>query len=301
MPARATFSTTVQFGVISFGVKAYTAARNSSPSLRLLHAACGSPINQVKKCTPCEIGELSADQIVKGSEISKGNFVRLSTEELASLVPESSKVMTVETFVVLDSVDPINYDKSYWLGPEDNKASTKSYVTLWRALQKTGKGALVQWVDHNHDKIGILRATYDGLIVQETFYADEIPSFEDQVGLDTQSLAYKQEEVALLEQLIDMSSGDFEKTRATFKDGAATRLRELVEAKSAGGPAPVFDLPTRKEATGDLAELLRAAIAAKQGPKKDLAKAESQKPAAVMAPAVAPEKKAAPKKSRRSA
>lgn len=298
--ARAVWSSTVSCGLVSFGVKAYTAARNATPGLRMLHAQCGSPINKVDRCTPCD-QILTADAIVKAFELSKGEFVRLTTEEIESIAPESSNVMTTDTFFPLESVDPINYDRSYWIAPADNKAALRTYATLWRALQNKRMCALAQWVDHKHDKIGILRATYDGLIVQEIFYDYEINSFEDTVGLNTQLISTKEEEVRLLEQLIDMNTGDFEKVRATYKDGAMSRLRALVDAKSEGKDAPVFTLPQKQQDTSDLTTALLASLAAGQK-KKDLAKVEPVKPAAVIAPAVAPEKKSAPKgKSRRSA
>jgi DNA end-binding protein Ku len=296
---RANWSTTVSCGLVTFGIKAYTAARNSTPGLKMLHEKCGAPINKVDRCTPCD-EILTADSIVKAFEKSKGEFVRLTKDEIASIAPESSNVMNIEAFVPLEAVDPINYDKSYWIGPDDNAAARKAYKTLFEAMQNKGKCALVQWVDHKHDKIGILRATYDGLIIQEIFYEDEIDSFSEAVGLDVQSIYTKEEEVRLLEQLIDINSGDFEKTRATFQDGAITRLRALVDAKSGGKAAPVFGLPQKQQATNDLSAAILASLAA-AAKKKDLAKAAPEKPAAVIAPAVTPEKKSAPKGKRKSA
>ena len=196
-------SGTISFGLVSIPVKLYTAASSGGVSFNLLHAKCGSRIKQQTFCPACnEVVERSA--LVKGYEFQKDQYVRFTDEELKSLEGEASKVIDIAEFVPLSSVDPIYFEKTYYLGPD--KGGEKPYRLLAEAMAKSDKVALATFVMRGKESLVLVRPAQDGLMLHTMYFADEVRDFgEIEKG---KSVKLREGELGLAERLIGELSHD---------------------------------------------------------------------------------------------
>jgi DNA end-binding protein Ku len=280
MPPHAIGSGTISFGLVSIPVKLFTAASSSSVSFNLLHAKCGSRIRQQTFCPQCnEVVERSA--LVRGYEFAKDQYVRLADEELKALEGEASQVIDIAEFVPLAKVDPIYFEKTYYLGPDKN--GEKPYRLLADALAKAEQVALARFVMRGKENLVLIRAAQGGLMLHTMYFADEVRSFAEIAK--GQSAKIKEGELDLAVKLIEgLSSDDFEPQQ--YKDEYRDRVLDVINRKVEGkeitavGPAP-----ERKQVV-DLMEALKQSLAKQPArERKPLAKAGRQAPAA---PAAAP-------------
>ena len=286
MPAHATGSGTISFGLVSIPVKLYTAAASQSVSFNLLHAKCGSRIKLQNFCPVCnEVVDRAA--LVRGYEFAKDQYVRVADEELKSLEGEASKVIDIAEFVPLTSVDPIYFEKTYYLGPD--KGGEKAYRLLADAMGSHGRVALAKFVMRGKESLVLIRPAQGGLMLHTMYFADEVRSFgEIEKG---ESAKIKEGELQLALQLIDgLSSDTFspEKYRDEYREHVLELVNQKVEGKevSAAGPqvqrAQVIDLMealkqslARRAAAPPAAPPAAPAAAAE---KKPLAKARRPEP-----------------------
>jgi len=283
MPPHSTGSGTISFGLVSIPVKFYTAASSESVSFNQLHAKCGSRIKQQTFCPVCnETVERSA--LVKGYEFTKDQYVRFTDEELKSLEGEASKVIDIAEFVPLPKVDPIYFEKTYYLGPD--KGGEKAYRLLADAMAKTERVALAKFVMRGKESLVLIRPAQDGLMLHTMYFADEVRNFgEIEKG---QSAKIKEGELELALRLVDeLSNGDFNPEQ--YQDEYRLRVLDLVNLKVEGKEVTAVGPQVQRAQVIDLMEALKESLA-KRVPreKKPAVKAKRAEPTPEK-----PEKKAA--------
>jgi DNA end-binding protein Ku len=228
MPPHAIGSGTISFGLVSIPVKMYTAASPAGVSFNQLHAKCGSRIKQQTFCPVCnEVVERA--QLVKGYEVSKDQYVRVADEELKKLEGEASKTIDIAEFVPLEKVDPVYFEKAYYLGPD--KGGEKPYRLLTDAMAKSGRVAVATFVMRGKESLVLIRPSNDGLMLHTMFFSDEVRSFgEIEKGTGAK---IRDGEMDLAQQLIDgLSNDDFKPE--TYDDSYRVRVLQLIESKVEG-------------------------------------------------------------------
>jgi DNA end-binding protein Ku len=274
MPPHSLVSATVSFGLVSIPVKLYTAASSKNVSFNLLHAKCGSRIKQQNFCPKCdEVVERSA--LVRGYEFRKDEYVQLSEEELKSLEQDESKSIDIAEFVPLPKVDPIYFEKTYYLGPD--KGGEKAYRLLAEAMAKTDRVALAKFVMRGKESLVLIRSAQSGLMLHTMYYADEIRNFAE---IDKgEGAKVREGEIGLALNLIEqLSSADFNLDQ--YEDEYRARVLEFVEQKVAGKVIAKAPLQPKRGQVIDLMAALKESLA-KQVPQKKAAKARRVEATAV--------------------
>lgn len=255
MAARSIASLTVTFGLVSVPVKLYSATQSSAGvSFNLLHAGCGSRLKQQYLCAKESVVVERAD-MVKGYEFAKDQYVTFTAEELKALEEKGSHAVEIVAFMPVASIDPIYYDKAYYLAPD--KGGARPYALLTQAMRETGRCALARWAWKGKQYMVQVRPADDGLILQQLLYADEVRAFDD---LDIEQAEVKTAELGLAKQLIEQSATDQYDPKA-YVDEVKRRVEAAVQEKIEGKQVTLAAEP---EAGGaqviDLMEALRASL-----------------------------------------
>jgi DNA end-binding protein Ku len=286
MAARSIASLLVSFGMVSIPVKLYAATQASAGiSFNLLHGACGSRLRQQYVCIKEDVVVERAD-MVKGYEFAKDQYVMFTPEELTALGEKATQTVEIDEFVPAESIDPIYYDKAYFLGPD--KGGAKPYALLAESMRKSKQTAVGRYAARGKQYIVQLRPVPGGLVMQQLLYAPEVRTIED---VEIPEAPVRDAELTLAQQLIaQISSPTFDPTK--YEDDVKKRIETAIEQKLEGQEIAVS--PSVPEAGGqviDLMEALKASLA-KMPAKRPAAKEPTE--AAAEAPA---ELKAVPKKS----
>ena len=269
MAARALASVTVTFGLVSIPVKLYAATQAQAGfSFNLLHKDCGSRLKQQYLCAR-EGVVVERTDMVKGYEFAKDQYVTFTPEELKELEEKGSQSIEIAEFVPASSIDPIYYDKAYFLGPD--KGGAKPYALLAESMRETGQTAVGRYAARGKQYIVQLRAIPGGLVMQQLLYAPEVRAIAD-IGIEAAQV--RDSELALAKQLIGQISAEtFDATR--YEDDVRKRIEIAVQKKVEGEQIAIS--PSVQE-TGaqviDLMEALRASLA-KTLAKREPAKAKS--------------------------
>jgi len=282
MAARAIASLTLSFGLVSIPVKLYSATQASGAvSFNLLHKGCGSRLRQQYLCQREGVVVERAD-MVKGYEFAKDQYVVFTPEELKEMEEKGTNLVEIDAFVPSDSIDPVYYDRAYFLGPD--KGGDKPYALLAEAMRQSGRSAVAKWAARGKQYIVQLRAVAGGIVMQQLLYAPEVRSIDE---LDIAATPVKDQELALAKQLIAQISADtFDP--AAYKDDVKARIEAAIERKVEGKEIEVA--PTLAEPSGqviDLMEALRASVQQKTAAK---AAPAARKPPRKVAPAPAAER-----------
>jgi DNA end-binding protein Ku len=286
MPARAISSGTLSFGLVSIPFKIYTAASAEGVRFNQLHDKCGGRIQYQIYC-PTDQEVVERSEIVKGYEYAKGQYVRFDEAELKALEEEKSHNLEIVEFVPLETVDFVNVEKSYYLGPD--KGGHKAYRLLSKAMTETERVALGHYIAHGKSHLVVIRPYQDGLIMHQLFYSNEVRNFGDiDLGGD---VTFKSAEIEMARQLIEQLSVErFESGK--FRDEFRARVLEAVEQKVAG-----HEITTAPEAPRakviDLFEALKASIEQSQATQKRKLKPPKRATAKAPATKKAKRKKAA--------
>jgi len=288
MAARSIASLTISFGMVSIPVKLYSATEASRAiSFNMLHKACGSRLKQQYVCAKEEV-VVPREDTVKGYEFAKDQYVMFTPEELKALEETGTHSAEITEFVPLKTVDPVYFDKAYYLGPD--KGGAKPYALLARALRESGRCALGRWAARGKQYIVMIRPIEDlveGLVMQQLLYAGEVRALRD---LDIPKTEVKPAELKLAQQLIEQQSSD-KFDPAAYKDEVRERIEAAVQKKIEGKEiATAEEAPAGGAQVIDLMEALRAS----------LEKAEARKPAKRAEPA-RPAEQAAKPAARKSA
>ncbi len=279
MAARSIGSLTVSFGLVSIPVKLYSATEASRAiSFNFLHKGCGSRLKQQYVCIKEEV-VVPREEMVKGYEFAKDQYVMFTPEELKALEEAGTHTAEITEFVPIESVDPVYFDKAYYLGPD--KGGAKPYALLAKALRESGRCALGRWAARGKQYIVMLRpiATEDGdgLVMQQLLYATEVRSIQD---IEIPKTEVKPAELKLAQQLIDQQASEaFDP--AAYKDDVRARIEQAVQKKVEGEEITMVETPeTGGAQVIDLMEALRASLQ-KKAPapsKAKEARAETRKP-----------------------
>ena len=282
MAPHALGSGTISFGLVSIPVKLYTAASSGGVSFNLLHAKCGSRIKQQTFCPTCN-ETVERNALVKGYEFQKDQYVRFTDEELKSLEGEASKVIDISEFVPLPSVDPIYFEKTYYLGPD--KGGEKPYRLLADAMAKSDRVALATFVMRGKESLVLIRPAQDGLMLHTMYFADEVRDFgEIEKG---KSVKLRDGELQLAERLIDELSHDEFKPEQ-YHDDYRNRVLEMANSKVEGKEITAQAPETQRAQVIDLMDALKQSLAKRAG-------GGEEKPAATIGKK--PPAKAAPKRA----
>ena len=271
MPPRALASLNVSFGLVSIPVKLFSATESSHGiSFNLLHKGCGSRLKQQYLCVKEEV-PVAREDMVKGYEFAKDQYVMFSPEELKALEETGTHTAEITEFVPLKTVDPVYFDKAYYLGPD--KGGAKPYALLARALRESGRCALGRWAARGKQYIVMIRPVEDlveGLVMQQLLHAGEVRALRD---IDIPKTDVKPQELKLAQQLIEQQSADkFDPSQYT--DEVRARIEAAVQKKVEGQEITATEEPEKGGQVIDLMEALRASLE-----KKPARKAQAEKPA----------------------
>ncbi|MGN9774635.1 non-homologous end joining protein Ku [Micromonospora sp. H33] len=300
---RAIWKGAVSFGLVSIGVKLYSATEEKDIRFHQVHRDDGGRIRYKRTCQVCG-EEVSYDDIAKGYDIGGGEMVILTDEDFAELPLSTSRAIDVLEFVPAEQVDPILYAKSYFLEPEGS--ATKPYVLLRDALTDSERVAIVKVAIRQREQLATLRVHQGVLLLNTMLWPDEIrtPDF----GFLDEDLKVRPPELAMASSLIDSMAGDFQPD--AFTDDYRAALQEVIDAKVEGrevvqpeeveeAPAAAVDLMAALKASVERAKAARGEAPARGAgePTPISAARSAQKKAAEKKAAKAPAKKAAEKKA----
>jgi DNA end-binding protein Ku len=273
---RTIWNGSISFGLVNIPVglalATKPAARQSDVSFRTLHRECGTPIKQKRWC-PVHDREVPADELVKGWEVSKGEFVFVEDADLEAIAQyDDSRAIEIQSFIPLEQVDPVFFDRTYYLAPSSTAAQRRPYVLLLRALQESDTAAVGRFVLRGQENFGLIRPRGDALALETLFVAEDVRSqaeIEEAVG-DTE---VKEPELDLARQVIDSLAADFDPS--TLESKYRQDLRTMLEAKLGGEeikkPEPVEETPVI-----DLMEALRQSVDEAQKQKKPAGRAKAK-------------------------
>ncbi|HXP83694.1 MAG TPA: Ku protein [Bryobacteraceae bacterium] len=256
------------FGLVSFPVRLYSAARSESISFNQLHKADGSRVKQVIYCA-AEDKPIPRSEIVKGYEYEKDRYVVIEDEEIKKVAPSTAKVMEILEFVKAEQVDPIYLETSYYMAPDE--AGEKPYALLFDALKRTGYAGVAKIAMHNREHIVILRTGKNGVLMHTVYYGHEIRKVDE---FRTDLSLVKEKELALATNLIEALAAEFEPEKYT--DKYRENLLQMVEAKKQGQEVVATPEPQQAKVV-DILEALKASLAMA---KKPAASATTSEPAA---------------------
>lgn len=220
------FRGSIEFGLISIPIKLHAATEEKDIQLRQLHAACKSPIKQLKFCPVCN-KEVDTKEIVKGYEYAADRFVTISDEELAGIKSEvKDKSVEILTFIRLSEIDPVFFDKTYYLA--SNTAGAKAYALLKDSLLKTRKAGIAKITIRSKERLAAIRVLQDFLVLETLHFPDEIRSAADLPVPSGLPITNKEKEMALT--LIDHMTEPF--NPSLFHDEYKEKLEKLIKLKT---------------------------------------------------------------------
>jgi DNA end-binding protein Ku len=269
--ARAIWSGSISFGMVSLPVKLYGATESKDISFHLLHATCGTRLKQVRWCTTDE-AEVPWSETVRGYEYAKGEYVTLTDEDFESLPLPSRHIIDLTAFVAETEIDPVYYERSYYLEPDER--AEKPYALLMRAMEKKGLTALATITIRKKEQLCAIRPKGGAIVLETLYYPDEVRQSE--VDLDGAKVSDRELDMAFT--LIELLRKPFEPEE--YHDTYREALAQLIEAKLEGREV-VKAPPARDTKVIDLADALRKSVEAarKGGKAKTASKSPVRRPA----------------------
>jgi DNA end-binding protein Ku len=245
------------FGLVSFPIRLFSAARSETVSFNLLHKDDHSRIKQVIFCQ-AEDKPVSRSELVKGYEYEKDHYVEIDEEDIRKVAPKTAKVMEILEFVNADQVDPIYLESSYYVAPDEG--GEKPYALLFQALRESKYYALAKVAMHNREHIIVLRPGAKGILSHTMYYQDEIRQVDE---FRTDTSLVKEKELAMAKMLISSLEADFEPQK--YHDQYRHNLMQMIEEKKQG--QEVVAVPSEHVAPViDIMEALKRSLAEKRKP-----------------------------------
>ena len=270
--ARAIWSGSISFGMVSIPVKLYGATESKDISFHLLHATCGTRLKQVRWCPTDEV-EVPWNETVRGYEYTKGEYVKLTPEDFEQLPLPSRHIIDLSAFVEESEIDPVYYERSYYLAPDER--AEKPYALLMKAMQEKGLTALATIAIRNKEQLCAIRPKGGTIMLETLYFPDEVRSSE----VDISGAKVSERELDMAFTLIELLRKPFEPEE--YQDHYREALSQLIEAKLEG--RDVVKAPQERETKViDLADALRKSVEAarKGGKAKPAAKPAARRPAA---------------------
>jgi DNA end-binding protein Ku len=254
MSARALGTSTIAFGLVSLPVKLYSTGESSRRiSFNMIHKECGTRVRQQYIC-PTEDTVVPRDDIVKGYEFAKGQYVLFDADELKVLEAPKSDSIDIVGFVPEDRIDRLFFNKAYYLGPD--KGGARAYRLLSVALRETGRVAVAKQATRGKEYLVMIRPYGDGLLLEQLYYADELKSF-DEVPLEEGEVA--DAELQLAKQLIEQAATD-DFDASAYKDEVYDKTLELIQQKVEGHEITAAPVEESKTQIIDLMAALKASL-----------------------------------------
>ena len=253
----------ITFGLITIPVRLFAAARTERVSFNQIHGVCGSRIKQQTFCPHCD-RVIERSELVKGYEVEKDRYVIVNDDDIKSVAPASSDNMEILEFVRAEGIDPIYFDASYFMVPEE--AGKKAYHLLLETMRKSGYSAIAKIAMHQREFTVVIRPHSDGLLLHTMFYPEEVrevPEFRRDL-----SVTVKPQEIELAERLVEGLATDFD--AAKYHDDYQSRLMQMIEAKR-DGESVAETSPKKRAPVIDLMQALQKSLG--ELPKKPAAKA----------------------------
>jgi len=264
---RTIWNGSISFGLVNIPIGLALATQRDDVSFRTLHRECGTPIKQKRWC-PHHEREVEADELVKGWEVAKGEYVIVEESDLESVALQRSQSIEILRFVNLEDVDPVYFDRTYYLSPAAADAARRPYVLLLRAMQETGMAAVGKFVLWGKENLCLIRAQGDALALELLFFADDVRS-KAEIEEAVETTEVRDAELQLAGQVINSLVGEW--SPDDFENEYRRDLRAMLDAKLSGEqikrPEPVAETPVV-----DLMEALRRSVAEVQTAKKPAAK-----------------------------
>jgi DNA end-binding protein Ku len=263
------WSGTISLGLVNVPVMLYNSVKVRTIRFHQLRKSDGCRI-RLKNVCASDGAEVPAEEIVKGYEISPGRHVVIDEEELAALNPENTRKIEIEDFVRIEQIDPVYYEKSYYLAPGDGAA--KAYSLLLLAMQKTGKVAVTRFVIHGKQHLAVIRPVGNALGLSTMYFADEVVAQEQLEDLPPVDANPAPRELSMAEQLIESLSVDFDPVK--YHDDFRDRMLDLIRRKSEGETVVAQPAAEDEGKVIDLMAALEASLAAvkKKTPAREGAK-----------------------------
>src|SRR5579871_2896677 len=279
------------FGLVSFPVRLFSAARSETVSFNLLHKDDHSRIRQVTFCQ-AEDKPVTRNELVKGYEYEKGQYVVVEDEDIKKVAPKTAKVMEILEFVKSDQVDPIYLESSYYVAPDEG--GEKPYALLYEALRKSQFYGVAKVAMHNREHIIVLRPGSKGILSHTMYYQDEIRQVEE---FRTDTSLVKEKELAMAKMLISSLEAEFEPQK--YQDAYRSNLQKMIEDKIEG--KKVVATPSEHAAPViDIMEALKRSLAEKRKPAQAATAAEPTGESAETEEAVAEQEESPKKRTRKS-
>jgi DNA end-binding protein Ku len=262
MPARAMGSATLSFGLVSIPIKLFSAhAESGRVSMHWLHEPCGSRLKQQYVCPEHSNKQVPKDEMIKGYEFAKGQYVRFRPDELKALEEKPTQTVEIVEFLPVDKVDLAYYDKSYYLGPD--KGAERAYRLLGQAMHKRKRVALARYAARGKQYLVMVRAEGEHLVMQQLHYADEVKPIDE---VPVPKVALKDGELDLAVRLIDqITSTSF--NPQNYEDDVKKRVEEAVQQKVEGQEITLAPVESPKAQVVDLMAALKASLGGGDGHK----------------------------------
>jgi DNA end-binding protein Ku len=250
------------FGLISMPVRLFSGARGTRISFHMLHRDDNTRVKQQLYC-PSDGRVIERSEIIKGYEYRKGEYVVIEPEEIKKIEPKTAKSMEILEFVKQDEIDPVYFESSYYLAPDE--AGQKPYALLSRAMEETGYVAIAKLAMHNREYTVFLRPYEHGLMLHTMYYQNEIREAPAAIeNGDKEKL--KEGELKVAHQLIEALASDWEPKK--YHDTFEENLKTLIKARMEGGEVTTIEKAKKPAAPTDLMSALRQSLAAMDSKKK---------------------------------
>jgi len=253
----------ISFGLVHVPVKMFASTEDKDVRFRLIHKACGTPISYVRSCPHCET-KVEWEDIVRGYEYEKGRFVLFDEEELEAVKPESARTIKILDFVSLEEIDPIYFQKTYYLSPD--QAGEGAYALLLEAMRQTGRIGIARVAIRGKSSLAAIRAYGDCICMETMFYPDEIRSLEAVPNLPKKAKVDARE-LDLAKMLIEQLTAPFD--AAKYTDDYRAAVLDAIQRKIAGQGADVVAAPAAERTNViDLMAALQASLEAARNAKE---------------------------------
>ena len=269
---RTIWNGSINFGLVNIPIGLSVAQQRQDTAFRTLHRECGTPIKQKRYC-PKHERDVEADELVKGWEFSKGQFVVVEDEDLDAVAVQKTQSIDIVRFVPVSDVDPIYFDRTYYLAPANAIAQRRPYVLLLEAMKKTGVGAIGKFVLWSKENLCLIRPLGDSLALETLYFAEDLRS---RAELDdaVRETELSEPELAMAVQLVESLVGEWDPD--AFENEHRNDVRAMLEAKLAGEeiarPEPIAPVPVI-----DLMEALKKSVAQAKTEREPAKKTGSKK------------------------
>jgi DNA end-binding protein Ku len=265
---RTIWNGSLNFGLVNIPIGLAVAQQRKDTAFRTLHRECGTPIKQKRYC-PFHERDVEAEELVKGWEFAKGQFVMVEDEDLESVAVQRSQAIDILRFVPVSEVDPIYFDRTYYLAPANAAAQKRPYVLLLRAMQEADMGAVGKFVLWGKENLCLIRSLGESLALETLFFAEDIRS-RAEIDEAVEDVDVKEPELAMARQLVESLVGEFdpEEYENEYRNDLRAMLEAKLEGKEITRPEPVPQAPVV-----DLMDALKQSVAQAQK-KKAPAKAK---------------------------